>query len=319
VRPGSTFRLAAPGLAARVRPGSTFRLAAPGLAARVRPGSTFRLAALGLGALLAAACGPAPRTSEPGPPDQALTIPASEGSRAALASLGQRAAGDPEAAWVRLHYLLDLFDDARYRGDDDSLRLLIAALDEEVTEPPLRGPLQTDRVIARLQAQAGAIGDDTGAVGDARALLALDARWPRRRAEVAEALTPILALAGSRSPVAGNAALRLHGYCMAALRDAVRAEPARRPAILGHCLYPLGRAAEVEPYLAEDAPAPPLDPIVGGLERLLSIAETDPRLAPAAERQRTLLASLVSRHRSALDHDGDDLEGGAGGTEDADP
>lgn len=268
-----------------------------------------------LGVFLACACSQ-PAAHPPAATADALTIPVSEASGARLAQLGERAETDPEAAWVRLHYLLDLFDDARFRGDDDSLRLLSRALGEEVTDPPLRGPLQTDRLIDRLRAEADRVGQRPGApaeVADGRALLVLDADWPRRRAEAPGKLAPIVSLASARSPLAANAALRLVGYCVTAVRDAVRAAPERRPAILAHCLYALGQPEAALPYFAGPARRPPLQPIVTGLHRLLATASADPRLAAAAARQRALLDSLLDRHRSALDDQGENLDRRTGG------
>ncbi len=194
----------------------------------------------------------------PAPAPAALTIPAASGAAERLADLATRArAGDVAAAWTRVHYLLDLFDDARFRGDATSRALLTQALG--VTDA--RGAAATDASLDALRTEVdGVLAHDRLHAGAsaARVLLEMDRHPPAHRAEVFQRMTELKA-AGRVDQLAANAALRRSFYCYQALEDATRAPPALRTQRLSHCLYPL-YDADPEPYFAADPtrrPPPP--------------------------------------------------------------
>lgn len=194
----------------------------------------------------------------PAPSPAALTIPAASGAAQRLADLAQRArGGDVAAAWTRVHYLLDLFDDARFRGDARSRALLTGALGVA----DARGASATDAALDALRTEVdGVLALDRLHAGAsaARVLLEMDRHPPAQRADVFQRMTELKA-AGRVDQLAANAALRRSFYCYRALEDATRAPPALRTQRMSHCLYPL-YDADPAPYFAADPsrrPPPP--------------------------------------------------------------
>jgi hypothetical protein len=273
------------------------------------------LAALAAAALIIQAGCPrgatpaAPETSAgPSTADDAaaLRIPPTAVASEALARLASRAAGgDAEAAWARAHYLVDLFDDARFRRDAASLALLFAAVGEPDPRPD--DPGLTDRVLSSLLVEVDAVlrADRLhGPALAARTLLEFDYRPPADRREALRRVGQLKAVARGDGPLAASAALRLYGYCAVAFEDALRARWADRPRIAAHCLYPL-YDADPEPYFADDPaqrPPPPrwrelADEIADMLDE---IAGSGARVAVAARAQRRHLAALAVRAGAEL-------------------
>jgi hypothetical protein len=228
----------------------------------------------------------------------------------ALAALSDRAAaGDAEAAWLRVHYLLDLFDDARFRRDDDSLRLLRRAMGvaADGDDGPPRGHeatgaalefllIEVDRLLGMQRLHAGGQA--------ARTLLAFDDEPPRSRSDVLPRIVGLKAIARGGGPLAANATLRLFGYCRRALADAVETRWADRTRYLAHCLYPL-YDADPAPYFADSADRRPPPPAWRDLIRdadalLASVADAPGRLVGAARHQRQELDRFAARAADAL-------------------
>ncbi len=197
-------------------------------------------------------------TTRPEPSDKAraddialLTIPHSEATAAALTRLGERAdAGDVVSAWARAHYLIDLFDDARFRRDDASLELLAASMGAKSE----RGSEATTATLSFINAELNRVLriDRLHELAlAARALVEFDIRPPNARTQAFQRIGELKAVVGL-GELSGNARLRLYGYCRNALGDATRAPWPLRIRVLSHCLYPLF-ASDPAPYFA-DAP-----------------------------------------------------------------
>ncbi len=232
---------------------------------------------------------------------QQLVIPVAQGTAEALQRLEKRAdEGQLAAAWGRAHYLIDLFDDARFRRDDDSLRVLIATMGDASLSPAARGAEATSKVLAFLSAEVNRVIRSDRLHAGAQAalvLLAFDGRPPLRRVEVLQRIGELKAIT-TDSELASNALLRMYGYCRTAFDDATRARWADRMQMLCHCLYPLYRS-DPEPYFAKDPARRPPPPrwrdLAEGMDALLErIAEHHDRLAPAADYQRNDLAEFLA-------------------------
>ncbi|MEM9491306.1 MAG: hypothetical protein AAGC55_19320 [Myxococcota bacterium] len=311
-----TMRLS-PRTAARAAAPVAAALATPPVArstATGRPRPIRTLAAALAAAALVGCPGPGP-DSDTGPgigaadPAAAagLVIPPGDPARvsAALGDLDARArAGDTRAAWLRLHYLIDLFDDARFAASEPSLTALHAAL--ALPGPAARGRAATDRVVRVLGDELARLrgADPNHRHGAAAgAILAFDLRPPRRRAEVPAHMDALRRVADSASPLADNARLRLAAYCQVALRDAARAAGEPRAERLAHCLYPLGRpGTDRDPAAYFSArpgqrPAPPaLQWIAERLSAVLDrVAGSTSRVARAGRHQRAALPGLLAR------------------------
>jgi len=232
-----------------------------------------------------------------------LVIPPAEGTSAALERLEKHAdEGEIAAAWGRTHYLIDLFDDARFRRDDDSLRLLAATTGDATLEPNARGADATAKVLAFLSAEVNRVVRIDRLHAGAQAaltLLAFDARPPQRRADVFQRMSEVKALAHD-SDLSSNAVLRMYGYCRTAFEDAARARWADRIEMLCHCLYPL-YDSDPAPYFADDPAARPPPPrwidLAEGMGALLDrVSARSDRLAKAAEYQRKNLAAFLDEN-----------------------
>lgn len=272
-------------------------------------------AILALSFLPALAACPPKKVEEPHVPSvdrdiAALVMPATDQDRpaieAALASLEQASsAGDDKAAWARIHYLMDLFDDARFRRHDASLALLMHALG--TPDEVARGPEATDRALASITALV----DDLFArdrmhphVQHALTLLDFDSRPPLSRVGLAARMAELEAIGKGRGPLADNARLRMVGYCRRALSDIATVAYARRHEVLAHCLYPLYRS-DPAPYFALRAddrpPTPAWRDIVDQARDLAgTVARSRGRLAAAGAYMSALVAEVAEAHAADM-------------------
>lgn len=169
--------------------------------------------------------------------------------------------GDPRAGWVTLHYLIDLFDFARYTADADQRDAARALLFTTLKVAPGKGQATTDSVIDALLLRADTLlSQDRLHAGAAAAKVVLTfERLRPSRPELFAAMRGLKGVARGGGPLAGNAILRLADFCHVAFVDAVHAPTPLRPAILATCLYPLFDA-DPEPYFAADPAARPPEP-----------------------------------------------------------
>ena len=252
-------------------------------------------------AATALACGP---RSAPAPASTAtaavaadvtaLTIPVGPGSEAALAAL--TGADPPAAAWQRAVYLIELFDDARFRRDDASLGLLRRAMGTTDGAASDRGAALTASVVAWLGGAVAALAPAAAREADiaaARTLLAFDASPPTRLVDVPARLAALIAVVSGAGDLADAARLRLAGWCRRALEDAREAPASERPGHAAHCLQALTRIDAV-PWLSGAPPEVPWDAIDRGATALLDpvIAKAG-RLALAAASERRTLVQLI--------------------------
>lgn len=257
---------------------------------------------------------PKSNTTKPTGPSNAsalapfLTIPPGAKSARALADLGKQAGkGDMQAAWLRVHYLLDLFDDARFRRSGNSLPLLVAASGDAKLKARQRGSAATDRALAFLLREVDVLllRDRRDArAQNARTLIEFDNTPLVSRSKVFQRMVELKGIARGGGPLAANAMLRLFGYCRTALHDATRAPWARRMTVLSHCLYPL-YDADPEPYFAANPnrrpPPPQYKPIVKRLTALAkAVANTRGRLAAAGRELSARLSGFVLAHANEL-------------------
>ncbi|RMH38895.1 MAG: hypothetical protein D6689_18385 [Deltaproteobacteria bacterium] len=244
----------------------------------------MRLCAIGLAAATAvialAACPRAP--ARPRSPSAALdrdlaalAIPPRDDTATALARLDRLAeSGHMRAAWERLHYLIDLFDDARFRRSDDSRALLVRAL-RFPDDAPTRGPRATDRAVAALLVEADRLlaAKRLHRGGQAaRTLLEIDATPAQTGADLLRQVIALKRIAAGGGPLADNARLRLFGLCRTAFADAVRAPRPRRAAMIARCLYPLYDADPAPYFAADPRDRPPLPRWADLAERASALA-----------------------------------------------
>jgi|GEM_PF-4997445 len=260
--------------------------------------------------VIAGACGPA-ATSGAGRATvddslaARLTLPPTDATSSALDELARRAsAGSIDAAWTRVHYLLDAFDSARFSSSESAREILFAALDAGAEA---RGPEATNRVIdalVRATDDVLALDPEHAEASRARVLLRFDREPPTAPPTILQRTIELATVARAPSDLATNACLRLAGWCLRALDDAVAAPRGRAAKMLAHCLYPLYEA-DPAPYFADDParrPPPPAPAdLVAGTDALLAIASKTPSRAAAvatslrsglAERRAELLAGL---------------------------
>jgi hypothetical protein len=235
----------------------------------------------------------------------ALTIPARPDTRSALENLDRLAdGGNQAAAWGRLHYLIDVFDDARFRPGGDSGATLAAAMGKPSEDPP-RGAAATDAAIAFLTLEADRLLErdrlHAGAQA-ARVLLEVDAHPPAQRDEVFQRIVELKTVAAGGGPLAPNAELRLIGFCRTAFADAARAPRRQRARVLSYCLYPLYQS-DPAPYFADDprrAPPPPDWTVLRDdmNARIDALAATESRLAVTAAAVREEFAAFIAEQES---------------------
>ena len=249
-------------------------------------------------------------TTLPDPADKAraddiarLTIPAIAATGAALSRLGERTdAGDIVSAWARAHYLIDLFDDARFRRDDASLAVLAATMGAKAE----RGSEATSAALSFLNAELNRvlrINRLHELALAARALIEFDMRPPGARGQAFQRIGEIKAVV-RLVDLRSNARLRLYGYCRNALGDATRAPWSLRMRVLAHCLYPLFDS-DPTPYFAdtpEQRPPPPRsEHILARLAELLAeVATPAGRLGLATTHLRAELEAFVAENRTRL-------------------
>ena len=253
-----------------------------------------RLIAATVCAVSVAACATVhrPPAAEPAPVDVSaeiarLDLPPDEASEDATGRL-QRASkqGNAAARWALVHYLVDVFDHARFTGDASSRRLLFDALDVA----PGQGAQTTDAVLDALLVRVDALAVDgrlPRVAQQTRSLLELDRVPATSRDDVFGRMAILKDIARSDSPVAPSARLRLFEFCQQAFRDAALAPRAARHHRLTYCLYPLWDS-DPAPYFTPELvmrPPPPDWRVMA--ERLLglltSTAEADGRLAELAD------------------------------------
>lgn len=262
-------------------------------------------------ALLVTACpGPSTGTKTTTPTfdtDRALlTIPVPAEAGAALERMAARAeAGDVASAWARAHYLLDLFDDARFRRDDASLRMLSEVIDPGGAAG--RGPEATDRALDFLLLQVDAVlaADRLHAGAQAaRTMLEFDTQQPTARNQLFQRMLELKSVARSSGPMADNAVLRMVGFCRQAMLDATDRAWAMRIRTVAHCLYPL-YDSDPAPYFEDNPAARPPPPDVGDLlvdmeEMLSAITRRGGRLEFAAAYLIEQLTDFASTGASEL-------------------
>jgi hypothetical protein len=222
---------------------------------------------------LAVGCGPpvkGPDTGPVGASDEVppavaakLVIPPTAETSRALETLG-RAAGC-RAAWVKVRYLLDLFDAVRLLPRDTSigepgLALLWKGLD--LPNEPARGRDATRRVIEGLRNQLALERLSICAKEHVKTAVALLQADEAPRGSTAEALRVAVAykrIARSGSPLSPNAQLRLIDWCAKAFQLAAGGDPHKQHGRINQCLFPL-YPADPTPYFQLDPAARPPDP-----------------------------------------------------------
>ena len=226
-----------------------------------------------------------------------LTIPPGATSLDAMRELERLSdQGNVEAAALHAHYLMDLFDDARFSASEASRNVL-----GEIAGRPLeamRGPAATQALAELLVLDADRVLelDRRSAQGQAlRVLASFDAAGPSNRSGVFQAMQELKRLRSKGGPLGANATLRLFGYCRNALLDARRFDRAGQRIALSHCLYPL-YASDPDPYFAEHSEERPPPPRVGRITESLEALVTDPgetRLQAAFDAQKSWIQNFA--------------------------
>ena len=225
-----------------------------------------------------------------------LVIPPIETSLDAMRTLETLSdAGSIEAAVLHAHYAMDLFDDARFSGGEESRSLLA-----EVAGRPkdsMQGPAATQALAELLVLDADRVLelDRTDPIGqELRVLASYDAAPPANRADVLQAMEELKRIREKRGKLADNATLRLFGYCRSALIDAQQFDRVGQRVALSHCLYPL-YSSDPTPYFAEHSterpPPPQVDKIAATMSTLLA-TRGDSRLAASFDMQRAWAKSF---------------------------
>jgi hypothetical protein len=225
--------------------------------------------------------GSASRTEPSAAQELALTLPPGPNTRRALDELDALAnRGGKRAAWLSAHYLLDLFDQARF-ADDDGARRFLAQLSTGDTEP-VRGSADTQAVAEDILVDIDRVLDldrQHREAQVARTLVRFDADYPDSRAQVYQRMVELRRIAEHDARLGEHARLRLFGYCRQALRDAAASRGRQRRIALSHCLYPL-YSSDPEPYFEtrrQLRPPPPRLPTI-----LLRMRSLLTRSAPGA-------------------------------------
>jgi len=223
----------------------------------------------------------------------ALTLPASPATTAALEALRTRE--DSEARAARLHYLLDLFDDARFGGDDDSLRTLASALELE----PRRGSAATDRVIDAVLVEVDALLaiDRVHPLATGMRTLLSGDRHPPGSDDFLHWTQTVRQVAETTPELRGSALLRLAGACERAFRDAATGAPRDAWSRLVFCMATL-YGADTADY-REPAPIPSWRVLAAALVDQYRAASLG-RLATAADNRAEILPTWMERNADRL-------------------
>ncbi len=267
---------------------------------------------LACGAKPPAAHGPTPTAAANAATRRQLTIPPNVKSLTMMRTLQVLGdAGDEEAAWQRTHYLLDLFDAARFAQDEESRTLLAEIAGRPISA--MRGPAATQAIAELLVLEADRVLELNRQHRNAQAVRVLasyDAAGPTVRNEVGQAMQELKRVQKRGGVLASNSSLRLFAYCQQALIDAQTFGRAGHRIAISHCLYPLFDA-DPEPYFAtrsQDRPPPPtISRIVATLRH--EEAQDPGRIARALEAQRDWLETFSETFTKAqkTDHEVDAL------------
>ncbi len=197
-----------------------------------------------------------------------------------------------QAAWLRAHYLLDLFDSARF-GENPHSRTLLAEI-AGWPKPSFSGPGATQSIAELLELEFDHVlelGRNHALGGQAKVLARFDAAPPQHRSEVFQRLLELKQIASKDSPLATNARLRLFAYCKTAIQDAATFAGKGRRVALSHCLYPLYQA-NPEPYFHKAAQRRPPPPQLSNLwepMRFLLNQASSTRISPTLQAQKRWL------------------------------
>jgi hypothetical protein len=217
---------------------------------------------------------------------KSLVIPPDDEASEALRQIGGQAkADDRRAAWVEIHYLVDLFDAARFEPDaearDKSRRALFKALQVADATGPKASETAIDGILVKVDRLLGQDRLHAGALA-ARTLLEHD-RAPAAPGDLFKHMLSLKAIARGDGPLAANAQLRLADFCRVAFRDAAQAPTPFRPGILAFCLYSL-YDSDPAPYFDRDPSKRPPEPAwqdlaSGTLDMLAGIGKLKSRIA----------------------------------------
>ena len=198
---------------------------------------------------------------------EALVLPPGPETGPALEELAKAAnAGSCPAAWIRVRYLIDLYDTVR-------LQPLMAAPDREAYAAAHlqlwsglnnpggagRGELATRQVQGALKSLIKAIPASCPQTRGASELLDADALQRDTVPHAQAAAVAYKRIARSGADLAPNATLRLAHWCLASFLLAAGGEPALQHVRLNQCLFPLFDA-DPTPYFEEDPARRPPDP-----------------------------------------------------------
>jgi hypothetical protein len=205
-----------------------------------------------------------------------LKLPPDQDAERALEELWPIARrGACAAAWLRVRYLIDLFDVARLfpveRGAlAPSHALLWRAL--RLAGDPGRGRIATVQVIEGLNTAVAVLPrscPEQVEAETARRLLQADAAARRDIASALATAVTYKQIARSESALAPNAALRLLDWCAQAFRLAAGGSTALQAERLNQCLFPLFDA-DPRPYFSPNPAERPPDPPWPVLARILA-------------------------------------------------
>ncbi len=184
---------------------------------------------------------------------------------AAEAELAALAEGDPHARTVRLDRLLDLFDAARFSGDDDARETLWNALGGHATGVGIAATRDAQSMLLdeamRLDEQRSTLApDEREFVAAAIMLLTTDLQTPGSADDLVIQTLAFRTLATDGHPrIADNARWRLYDHARGTLAGATEAAPEDRRDVAVQALY-VDRES-VETWLSDTAPharpAPP--------------------------------------------------------------
>ncbi|MFH0902726.1 MAG: hypothetical protein V2A73_19010 [Pseudomonadota bacterium] len=250
------------------------------------------------GAAPAAPAAPATPPTAPAFGQADLAIPPTSACLRILEHVRETAnRGDSREAWAYVHYLIDLFDFARFAHDSAARTILLSALGVEdgsgsaATDQALdRILVAVDRLLAMNRLHPGALA--------ARVILEHDRTPATNRSSLLVRAAQEKTIARSGGPLAANATLRLFALCNQAFRDAVSVPYAERPRVLSYCLYPLWDS-DPEPFFATDPSKRRPDPSWHDLSR--AATDLTDTIAASTSRIAILGKTLKNEHRRFVD------------------